>query len=480
MFVNTMPRYEILSQEAMDTLDRGWRRIVSELGIEFLLPEAVELFRAAGQTVEGDHLVKLDPEFILEQVAKAPREFELQARNPERSAHIGGDHMVFSAVYGPPFVREGAVRRDATMADFENFVRLSQSFDQLDSPGGTIVEPNDAPLDSRHLDMVYALQTLSDKPYMGSVISGPNALDTIEMGKIVFGGADALERAPVSISLINCNSPLRWDDRMLSAMVEYNRAGQAVVMTPFLLMGAMSPVSIPATLVQQIAEALSGIALCQLVRPGCPVVFGSFLSNTDMQSGSPSFGTPESAIGLLCTGQIARHFGLPFRSGGGLTASQTPDAQSAYEALMTLLPTFLAGTNFVMHSAGWLEGGLVSCYEKFIVDIELLRMLRHEFTPLEIDEASLAFDAHQEVGSGGHFLGAAHTLERFRECFYRPLLSSTENFDRWTRNGGMDAAARAEKIWRETLERYEEPPIDDAVRTELGEYVVRRRAELGD
>jgi trimethylamine--corrinoid protein Co-methyltransferase len=480
MFVNTMPRYEILSQEAMDTLDRGWQRIVSELGIEFLLPEAVELFRAAGQTVEGDHLVKLDPEFILEQVAKAPREFELQARNPERSAHIGGDHMVFSAVYGPPFVRQGAERRDATMADFENFVRLSQSFDELDSPGGTIVEPNDTPLDSRHLDMVYALQTLSDKPYMGSVISGPNAVDTIEMGRILFGGADALERAPVSISLINCNSPLRWDDRMLSAMVEYNRAGQAVVMTPFLLMGAMSPVSIPATLVQQIAEALSGIALCQLVRPGCPVVFGSFLSNTDMQSGSPSFGTPESAIGLLCTGQIARHFGLPFRSGGGLTASQTADAQGAYEALMTLLPTFLAGTNFVMHSAGWLEGGLVSCYEKFIVDIELLRMLRHEFTPLEIDEASLAFDAHQEVGAGGHFLGAAHTLERFRECFYRPLLSSTENFDRWTRNGGMDAVARADKIWRETLERYEPPPLDDGVRTQLGEYVVRRRAELGD
>ena len=214
------------------------------------------MFRAAGQTVEGEHLVKLDPEFILEQVAKAPREFDLQARNPERSVHIGGDHMVFSAVYGPPFVREGAVRRDATMADFENFVKLSQSFPELDSPGGTIVEPNDTPLDSRHLDMVYALQTLSDKPYMGSVISGPNAVDTIKMGEIVFGGAEALQRAPVSISLINCNSPLRWDDRMLSAMVEYNRANQAVVMTPFLLMGAMSPVSIPATLVQQIAEAL--------------------------------------------------------------------------------------------------------------------------------------------------------------------------------------------------------------------------------
>jgi trimethylamine---corrinoid protein Co-methyltransferase len=325
--------------------------------------------------------------------------------------------------------------------------------------------------------MVFALQTLSDKPYMGSVISGPNARDTIEMGEILFGG---LPPSPVSISLINCNSPLRWDDRMLSAMVEYNRANQAVVMTPFLLMGAMSPVSIPATLVQQIAEALSGIALCQLVQPGCPVVFGSFLSNTDMQSGSPSFGTPESAIGLLCTGQIARRFGLPFRSGGGLTASQTADAQAAYEALMTLLPTFLAGTNFVMHSAGWLEGGLVSCYEKFIVDIELLRMLRHEFTPLEIDEASLAFGAHQEVGQGGHFLGAAHTLERFRECFYRPLLSSTENFDRWTRNGGKDAAERAGEIWRRTLEEYEPPPLDDGVRGRLEEFVTRRRAELGD
>ena len=477
MFVNTMPRYEILSEDAMETLDRGWRRIVSELGIEFLLPEAVELFRAAGQTVEGDNLVKLDPDFVLEQVAKAPREFELVARNPERSVHIGGDHMVFSAVYGPPFVREGDVRREATMADYENFVKLSQSFPELDSPGGTIVEPNDTPLDSRHLDMVYALQTLSDKPYMGSVISGPNALDTIAMGEILFGG---LPDSPVSISLINCNSPLRWDDRMLSAMVEYNRANQAVVMTPFLLMGAMSPVSIPATLVQQMAEALAGIALCQLVQPGCPVVFGSFLSNTDMQSGSPSFGTPESAIGLLCTGQIARHFGLPFRSGGGLTASQTADAQGAYEALMTLLPTFLAGTNFVMHSAGWLEGGLVSCYEKFIVDIELLRMLRHEFTPLEIDEASLAFGAHQEVGAGGHFLGAAHTLERFRECFYRPLLSSTENFERWTRNGGKDAVERAGEIWRKTLDEYEEPPIDEAVRAQLQEFVVRRRAELGD
>jgi trimethylamine--corrinoid protein Co-methyltransferase len=328
--------------------------------------------------------------------------------------------------------------------------------------------------------MVYALQTLSDKPYMGSVTSGPNAADTIRMGEILFGGREAIEKTPASISLINVNSPLRYDDRMLSALVEYARAGQAVIVTPFLLMGAMSPVSIPATLAQQMAEALAGIALVQLIRPGSPVVFGSFLSNTDMQSGSPSFGTPESAIGLLCTGQIARSFGLPFRSGGGLNSSQTVDAQAAYESLMTMLPTFLAGANFVLHAAGWLEAGLVSCYEKFIVDIEILRQLKHEFTPVDFDDDALAFGAHEEVGPGGHFLGAAHTLERFRECFYRPILSSTENFERWQRNGGKDTTERAGELWKKTLEEYEEPALDDGVRAELKEFVDRRRTELGD
>ena len=484
MFVNTMPRYEILSADSIAVLDRGWRRIVSEIGIQFAKPEAVELFAKAGQQVEGD-VVKLDPEFVLEQVAKAPREFDVQARNPANNVHIGGDHMVFSAVYGCPFVREGDVRRDATLNDFRQLASLSQAYAELDSAGGVICEPNDAPLDSRHLDMIYALQTLTDKIYMGNVVSGPNAADTIKMTEILFGGLGgkgraAIERTPATISLINCNSPLRWDDRMLDAQFEYNRAGQPVVLTPFLLMGAMSPVTIPAALAQQLAEALSGIALAQLIRPGCPVIFGSFLSNIDMQSGSPSFGTPESAIGLLCTGQLARHYGLPFRTGGGLNSSQTADAQSAYEALMTLLPTFLAGTNFVMHAAGWLEGGLVSCYEKFIIDVELLRELRVEFTPLEITEESLAFGAHEEVGHGGHFLGAAHTMERFRECFYRPMLSSTANFERWIKLGGKDTAARAGEIWRKKLEEFTPPPLDDAIRAELDDFVARRRRELGD
>jgi len=484
MFVNKMPRYEILSADSIEVLERGWRRIVSEIGIQFAKPEAVELFAKAGQQVDGD-VVKLDPDFVLEQVAKAPREFDVQARNPANNVHIGGDHMAFGAVYGCPFVREGDVRRDATMQDFRQLASLAQAYPELDSAGGVICEPNDAPLDSRHLDMTYALQTLTDKIYMGNVVSGPNAADTIKMTEILFGGLGgkgraSIEQTPATISLINCNSPLRWDDRMLDAQFEYCAAGQPVVLTPFLLMGAMSPVTIPAALAQQLAEALSGIALAQLIRPGTPVIFGSFLSNIDMQSGSPSFGTPESALGLLCTGQLARHYRLPFRTGGGLNSSQTADAQSAYEALMTLLPTFLAGTNFVMHSAGWLEGGLVSCYEKFIIDVELLRELRVEFTPLEITEESMAFGAHEEVGHGGHFLGAAHTMERFRDCFQRPWLSSTANFERWLKLGAKDTAARAGEIWRKTLAEFEPPPLDDAIRAELDDFVTRRRRELGD
>jgi len=479
MFQNKMPRYDVLSEDALSKLDGGWRRLVTEIGVEFMSDRALDLFRAAGQRVE-DHTVFLDPDFVLEQVAKAPREFDVQARNPANNVHIGGDSMAFGAVYGPPFVRQGDVRRDGTMDDFRNFSKLAQSFAVLDSAGGVVCEPNDTPLDSRHLDMTYALQTLTDKIYMGNVVSGVNAVDTINMGAILFGGRDKIEHTPASISLINCNSPLRWDDRMLDALFEYVEAAQPVVLTPFILMGAMSPVTIPAALVQQMAEALSGIALAQLIRPGAPVIFGSFLSNIDMQSGSPTFGTPESGIGLLCTGQIARHFGLPFRTGGGLTSSQVPDAQAGYEALMTMLPTFLAGANWVMHSAGWLEGGLVAGYEKFVVDVEILQMLQAEFTPLEIDEGSLAFDAHTEVGHGGHFLGAMHTLERFRTCFYRPMLSSSDNYERWMRGGGLDAAARATKIYQQKLEEYEPPPIDDAIRQELEEYVVRRRAELGD
>lgn len=477
MFENRMPRYDILSEESMSVLDAGWRRIVSEIGVEFMSPWAVDLLREAGQSVEGEN-VKFDPEWILKQVAQVPQEFNIRARNPKNNVHIGGNSMVFGGVYGPPFVREGNVRRDATFGDYENFCKLAQSFDALDSVGGVVCEPNDLSLDSRHLDMAFAAATLTDKFFMGNVVTAENAKDVIRMAEIIHGGRAAIEETPALISLINCNSPLRWDDRMLDSLREYALAGQPVVVTPFLLMGAMSPVTIPATLAQQIAEALTGLALVQLIRPGAPAVFGSFLSNIDMQSGSPQFGTPESGIGLLCTGQIARHFKLPFRGGGGLNSSQTVDAQSAYQTMMTMMPTFLSGTNWVMHTAGWLEGGLVSSYDKFILDVEILQSLMVEFTPLEFNESSLAFDAHLEVGHGGHFLGAAHTMDRFRDCFYRPFLTNSDNYERWTRLGARDTRDRAEEIWKKKLADYVMPEMDPSTLLELSDFVAERKSQL--
>ncbi|MFN0284571.1 MAG: trimethylamine methyltransferase family protein [Kineosporiaceae bacterium] len=487
MFRTDMPYYEILSPEGLETIERGWQRLVSEIGIEFLHDEALELFRAAGQKVE-DNVVKLDPEFVLEQVAKAPREFGLRARNPEHSVILGGRNMVFPCVSGPPFFRMGDERRDGTLADYELMGKLVQHFPELDMATMPMIEPNDRPLDSRHLDMLYASFTLTDKPIFGSALSNANALDSIEAARIVHHGHDLFVpageggRPTTSImTIVNVNSPLRYDDRMLEALLRYAEAGQGVVVTPFLLMGAMAPVTVVSALAQQTAESLAGIALMQLVRPGTPAVMGSFLSTIDMQSGSPAFGGPESAKGLYASGQIARRYGLPWRAGGGgLTSSQTLDAQAAYEAFNTLLAAFQAGANLVVQSAGWLESGLVSSPDKLVMDVELLRVLREQFSPLVVDEEALAFGAHDEVRHGGHFLGAAHTMERFRTCFYRPLLSSTENFERWARLGARDAAVRAGEIWRKAVEAYEPPPLDDAVRAELLDFVNRRRAELGD
>jgi trimethylamine---corrinoid protein Co-methyltransferase len=479
VFVNRMPRFEILSEDAVATIDAGWRRLVSEIGVQFLDERALAAFRAAGQTVEDD-VVRFDPAFIDEQLAHAPETFTLHARNPDRSVQFGGDAMVFAPVQGPPFVRRGDDRHDATFEDFQAFCRLSQLLDDIDTAGGLPCEPSDLPLDSRHLDMELSLATLTDKPFQGSQISELAARDSLAMAGLLVGEDEVAARAYL-YTVINANSPLRYDDRMIGSLIPYAEAGQVVVITPFLLMGAMAPVTIPSALVQQLAEVFAGIALVQTLRPGCPTVMGSFLSHTDMQNGSPGFGGPESATGLLCSGQLARHYGLPWRSGGGaLTSSPVADAQAAYEGMNTMLPAFLAGANFVLHTAGWLEGGLVASYEKFMVDIEIARVLREEFTPLEVDAASLAFDAHDEVRHGGHFLGAAHTLERFRDCFYRPLVSTTSNFERWTRDGAPDTAERALRLADAMLDEYEPPPLDDGVAAALREYVDRRRAELGD
>lgn len=308
-------------------------------------------------------------------------------------------------------------------------------------------------------------------------------LRMIHAGEELFTPGTAAEPRPTTsmMAIVNVNSPLRYDTRMLEALLAYTKQGQGVVVTPFLLMGAMSPVTVPSALTQQTAEVLTGIALMQLVRPGTPAVMGSFLSTINMQSGSPAFGGPESAQGLYASGQLARRFGLPWRAGGGgLTSSQVVDAQAGYESFNTLSAAFGAGANLVVQAAGWLESGLVTSPDKLVLDIEILRTLRRQFTPLQVDEESLAFGAHLEVGHGGHFLGAAHTLERFRTCFYRPLLSSTDNFERWTRNGSHDTAARAGEIWRTTLDEYVAPSLDDDLAERLDAFVVRRRRELGD
>jgi trimethylamine--corrinoid protein Co-methyltransferase len=480
VFVNRMPRYEPLSEEDLETIDRGWERLAFEIGVQFDHRRALELFEQAGQKVE-DGVVHLDPEFLREQAALAPSTFTMHARNPERSFVVGGDNMIFCPAQGPPFVRVDGERREGTLDDLEKLLMMTQSTEAFDTSGRNILEPNDVPLDCRHLVRALSAIRLTDRVWSGEPSSTFAAEDCVRMAEILFGGREAIEERPAIFGNVNVNSPLRFDVRMLEGLLTYAEAGQCVLVTPFLLMGAMAPVSVAATLVQQATEALAGIALVQLVRPGTPCVLGSFLSTTDMKNGSPAFGGPESAFGLYASGQIARRHGLPWRSGGGtLTASQTVDFQAGYEAFNTLSAAFLAGANVCWQTAGWLEGGLVTCFEKFAADCELLDLLLHQFTPVVIDEEALAYGAHQEVGHGGHFFGAAHTLERFRDCFWRPTVASTDNFERWTKNGSLDHEARASKRWREMLDAYERPPLDEAIEEELVEFVERRAAELGD
>ena len=481
MLTNAMPRYEPLSADALATIHAGWKRLGKEVGVQFDNEQALQLFRDAGQTVDDDGTVHFDPEFLLAQAAKAPSEFSMIARNRERDLVIGGDHMIFCAVQGPPFVRIGDERREGTYADYENLLRLVQMDPNLDTPGRNVLEPNDLPLDSRHLLRALSSIRLTDRVWAGEPSSGEAAADCLRMAEIVHGSDVMAGDTPVLFANCNVNSPLRFDARMLDGILNYGAAGQAIIITPFLLMGAMAPVSTPAALVQQTLESLAGVALVQLVRPGTPCVMGSFLSSTDMKTGSPAFGGPESAFGLYASGQIARDLNLPWRSGGGtLTSSPLPDYQAGYEAMNTLLSAFLAGANVCWQSAGWMEGGLVTSFEKFIADSEILDLLCHQFRKVELTEADLAFDAHVEAGHGGHFFGTQHTLERFRDCFWRPTIASTENNDRWLKNGRMDHADRAAVRWREVLESYKQPPLDDAKEAELLDFVRRRIEENGD
>src|SRR5215472_16239617 len=479
MWKNRLKPYDWLSPEEVETIHEQAMTILEEIGVDFLHERARQLFAKAGMRVE-DNRVRFDRAWVLEQVAKTPATFDLQARNSKNTVTLGGDNVVTAPVYGPPFVTDlERGRRGATIEDFTNFDKLSQSVEQIHCAGGTTVEPEDLPLGTRHLDMVYSHLRWTDKPYMGSVISAENARDSIEMTAILLGGRDRIEETAAILALVNVNSPLRYDDRMLGALLEYAAANQPVVVTPFLMAGAMSPMGLAGTIAQQTAEALAGIALIQLVRPGAPCIYGSFLTNTDMQSGSPAFGTPESAMGILASAQMARHYRIPFRGGGALTSSKAPDAQAAYESMMCMWPTVLAGVHFVLHSAGWLESALLASYEKFVIDVETLRMFEWILERgLPTDDEGFAMDALREVGPGGHFLGAEHTLRHYRTGFYRPLISSTENFDRWNRLGARTADRVANEKWKRMLADYEDPGIDPAVDEELKQFMAKRREQI--
>ncbi len=483
MIMHTAPKYEYLPREDIETIHEHSMRVLEEFGIAFNHDRAVDILERAGCQVDRDALpaplVKFPRELVMEQVSKAPPTFTLYARNPEHNVVLGGDHMVLAPVYGPPNVQDlDRGRREATIEDFRNFVKLAQVVPEMHNAGGTIVEPNDEPQETRHLDMIHALLSLSDKTFMGNVVSAENANDTIEMAALVFGGRAAIAERPVLLSLINVNSPRLYDTRMLDSLLTYAEARQPLIITPFILMGAMSPVAVGGTLVQQNAEALAGITLTQLVSPGTPVVYGSFLSNSDMQSGSPAFGTPESAAGLFVSAQLARKYQLPFRSGGGLTSSKAADGQAMWEATMTFWPTFLACTNFVLHAAGWLESGLVSSYEKFAMDVELLRMMKVFLGGIALDEEGLALDAFAEIGPGGYFFGAAHTMRHFREAFYRPLIADVQNYTRWEQKGAETADVRANRVWKKWLSEYQQPPLDPGLAEALQEYVTRRKREI--
>jgi len=473
----TLPIYELLNQEGLERLHQASMRILSEFGIDFYDEEVRTILKDHHVKVQGDTAC-FEPGLIEEYIARAPHQFTQLARNPENQVVIGGDQVVFAPVYGPPFVLDlERGRRQATLEDFQNFVKLAYLSPYMHHSGGTIVEPTDEPVPTRHLDMLLSHIYFSDKAFMGSVMSASNAADSVAVAEILFG-SETIREQPALISLINVSSPRRYDERMLGALKVYARARQGLIITPFIMAGAMGPASIAGTLAQQNAEALAGIALAQMIEPGTPVIYGSFLTNVDLQSGAPVFGSPESQIGLYVSAQLARRYGLPFRGGGAFSSSKLPDAQAAYESQMVLLATILARTNFVLHAAGWLESGLVAGYEKFLLDCEVLGMLHTWARGLDLSDEALALDAIAEVPPGGHYLGAAHTMRHFMDAFYRAELFDYESSEAWEKKGAEDSYTRANKKVKQLLADYQPPALDPAIEEALNDFVTRRKAEI--
>jgi len=476
-----VPYFEVLDDEALELIEHNAETVLEEIGVEFRdFPRALELWKDAGADIEGERV--RFPRGLCRSIvqASAPREYTQHARNPDRSTIIGGDRTVFVPAYGSPFVRDlDHGRRYATIEDFRNFVKLAYMSPGLHHSGGTICEPVDIPVNKRHFDMVYSHIKYSDKPFMGSVTHPERARDTIEMAKLLFG-EEFLDQNTVLTSLINANSPLTFDETMLGSATVYAEHNQATVISPFLLAGAMSPVTVAGTVTQILAEALAGMAYIQLVRPGAPVVFGTFAAAVSMQSGAPTFGTPEPSLILYGAAQLARRLGVPFRSGGGLCASKIPDAQAAYESANTLQTSALAGVNFMLHAAGWLEGGLAMGYEKFVLDADQASILGVMLRGIDMSENGQAMDALREVGPGQHFLGSAHTRANFERAFYRSVVADNNSFEQWEQDGSLDAAQRANAIWKRMLEEYEAPPLDPAIDEALLAYIDRRKSEFAD
>jgi len=481
-----IPYYEVLGEEGLVTMEQNAETILEEIGIDFRDdPEALAIWRQAGADVQGErvHFPRGMCRALVQRTA--PREFTQHARNPARNVRIGGKHTVFAPAYGPPFVRsldEG--RRYARIEDFRNFVKLAYMANALHHSGGTICEPVDLPVNKRHLDMVYSHLKYSDKAFMGSVTAPDRAADSVELANIVF--ADQLTDPETGrpkttiINLINVNSPMTYDATMLGAAKVYARANQATIITPFILAGAMSPVTVAGTVAQTLAEALAGMAFVQLVNPGAPVVLGSFASSISMQSGAPTFGTPEPALVLYAMAALARRLGVPFRSGGSLCASKIPDAQAAFESANTLLPTCLAGVNFVLHTAGWLEGGLAMGYEKFVMDVDQAGMMHTLLEGIDLSPNGQAIDAMREVGPGKHFLGCAHTQANFENAFYRSPLADNNSYEQWEAEGATDMTKRANALWKKQLAEYVAPPLDQAIDAAMLEFIAKKKAATPD
>ncbi|MEZ5538129.1 MAG: trimethylamine methyltransferase family protein [Thiolinea sp.] len=476
-----IPFMEILDDAGLELIEQNADTVLEEIGIDFRDdPEALEILKAGGAEVDGERV--RFPRGLCRQLIQqhAPSEFTQHARNPERSTIIGGKRTVLVPAYGSPFVRDlDKGRRYASIEDFRNFVKLAYMSPGLHHSGGTVCEPVDLPVNKRHFDMVYSHLKYSDKPFMGSVTAPSRAQDTVDMAKIVFGD-EFVENNTVCTSLINANSPMTYDDTMLGALKVYARNMQATVISPFILAGAMSPVTVVGTATQILAEAMAGMAFAQMVRPGAPVVFGTFASAVSMQSGAPTFGGPEPSQILYIAAQLARRLGVPFRSGGGLCASKLPDAQAAYEAANTLQTAALAGVNFMLHTAGWLEGGLVMSYEKFLMDADQANMIAILLKGVDLSENGQAMSALREVGPGNHFLGAAHTQANFETAFYRSPLADSNSFEQWSEEGGIDCAQRANQQLKKMLNSYEAPPIDPAIDEALLAFMEQRKASFPD